>query len=133
MRARHGVGHGVEPNCQVHDRRPCLPPNTGKLLTRGPAPRQHILAAAIRPATASATDRVHRHNVRHTTKSNFAGFTRIHAAIDTHNKCYAGFKDFSRAALSFLREKVPRNWHVYCYQVTDNFRVIDRADFRVLA
>ena len=25
----------------------------------------------------------------------------------THNKCYAGFKDFSRAVLTFLREKVP--------------------------
>ena len=33
---------------------------------------------------------------------------------------------------TFLREKVPRNWHVYCDQVTDNFRVIDPADFRVL-
>ena len=34
---------------------------------------------------------------------------------------------------TFLREKVPRNWRVYCDQVTDNFRVIDPADFRVLA
>jgi transposase len=51
----------------------------------------------------------------------------------THNKCYAAFKDFTRAVLTFLREKVPRNWHVYCDQVTDNFRVIDPADFRVLA
>jgi transposase len=51
----------------------------------------------------------------------------------THNKCYAGFKDFTRALLTFLRETVPRNWHVYCDQVTDNFRVIDPADFRVLA
>ena len=46
---------------------------------------------------------------------------------------YAGFKDFTRVVLTFLREKVPRNWHVYCDQVTDNFRVIDPADFRVLA
>ena len=45
----------------------------------------------------------------------------------THNKCYADFKDFSRAVLSFLREKVPRNWHVYCDQVTDNFRIIAMA------
>jgi len=51
----------------------------------------------------------------------------------THNKCYAGFKDFTRAVLTFLREKVPRNWPVYRDQVTDNFRVIDPADFRVLA
>jgi hypothetical protein len=49
-----------------------------------------------------------------------------------HNKCDAGFKDFSRAVLSFLREKVPRNWHVSCDQVTDNFRVIDPADLLVL-
>jgi hypothetical protein len=27
----------------------------------------------------------------------------------THNKCYAGFKDFKRAVLTFLREQVPRN------------------------
>jgi transposase len=51
----------------------------------------------------------------------------------THNKCYASFKDFSRAVLIFLREKVPRNWHVYCDQVTDNFRIIDPGNFRVLA
>ena len=51
----------------------------------------------------------------------------------THNKCYAGFKDFTRAVLTFLRETVPRNWPVYCDQVTDNFRVIDPTDFRVLA
>ena len=51
----------------------------------------------------------------------------------THNKCYAGFKDFSREILTFLREKVPRNWHVYCDQVTDNFRIIDPGNFRVLA
>lgn len=50
----------------------------------------------------------------------------------THNKCYAGFKDFTRAVLSFLRERVPRNWHIFCDEVTDNFRVIDPADFRVL-
>ena len=46
----------------------------------------------------------------------------------THNKCYAGFKDFSRAIPSFLREKVPRNRHVYCDEVTDNYSVIDPAD-----
>ena len=51
----------------------------------------------------------------------------------THNKCYAGFKDFSRAVLTFLREKVPRNWHIYCDEVTDNFRIIDPGNFRVLA
>jgi hypothetical protein len=27
---------------------------------------------------------------------------------------------------------VPKNWRVYCDSVTDNFRVINPADFRVL-
>ena len=51
----------------------------------------------------------------------------------THNKCYASFKDFKAAILGFLRETVPRNWRQFCDEVTDNFRVIDPADFRVLA
>ncbi len=49
----------------------------------------------------------------------------------THNKCYASFKDFSIAMLTFLRDDVPRNWDTYCDRVTDNFRIIDRKDFRV--
>jgi hypothetical protein len=44
-----------------------------------------------------------------------------------------GFKDFSRAILTFLRDTVPRHWNAYCDEVTDNFRVTDPADFRVLA
>ena len=51
----------------------------------------------------------------------------------THNKCYANFKDFSAAVLTFVRHDVPRNWNQYCDQVTDNFRIIDPKDFRVLA
>ena len=51
----------------------------------------------------------------------------------THNKCYASFLDFSVAVLTFLRYDVPKNWNIYCDQVTDNFRVIDPKDFRVLA
>ena len=51
----------------------------------------------------------------------------------TNNKCYAGFKDFSRAVLTFLREKVPRNWQVYCDEVTDNFRINGPGNFQVLA
>jgi hypothetical protein len=35
--------------------------------------------------------------------------------------------------LTFLREEVPRKWHVYCDTVTDNFRVIDPENFRILA
>src|SRR5271169_3545000 len=50
----------------------------------------------------------------------------------THNKCYASFKDFSIAMLTFLRDDVPRNWDTYCDRVTDNFRIINPKDFRVL-
>jgi hypothetical protein len=51
----------------------------------------------------------------------------------THNKCYATFKDFGIAMLAFLREDVPKNWCTWCDEVTDNFRVIDPKDFRILA
>jgi len=51
----------------------------------------------------------------------------------THNKCYGTFRDFSTATLTFLRDTVPANWPAWCDQVTDNFRVIDPKDFRVLA
>jgi hypothetical protein len=43
------------------------------------------------------------------------------------------FKDFSDAILTFPREEVPRNWRIYCDDVTDNFRVISPKDFRILA
>ena len=51
----------------------------------------------------------------------------------THNRCYASFTDFSTAILTFLRDEVPSNWRRYCDQVSDNFRVIDPTNFRVLA
>ncbi len=51
----------------------------------------------------------------------------------THNRCYETFADFSGAILTFLREEVPRKWHVYCDAVSDNFRVISPKDFRILA
>src|SRR5450755_2434649 len=50
----------------------------------------------------------------------------------THNRCYAKFNDFCNAVLGFLRDEVPRNWRVYCDSVSDNFRIINSADFRVL-
>ena len=50
----------------------------------------------------------------------------------THNKCYQKFKDFRTAILDFLRDEVPKNWHFYCDSVSDNFRVINPKDFRVL-
>ena len=51
----------------------------------------------------------------------------------THNKCYATFTDFSTAMLNFLRHSVPQSWRTYCDQVTDNFRVINPTDFRIIA
>jgi transposase len=51
----------------------------------------------------------------------------------THNRCYQRFVDFREAMLKFLREDVPRNWSVYCDTVSDNFRVIDPEDYRILA
>ena len=51
----------------------------------------------------------------------------------THNKCYGTFREFSAAMLTFLRTDVPRNWHDYCDQVSDNFRVIDPTKHRIMA
>ena len=62
---------------------PCLPPNTDKPLTRGPVPRQPSSQPLSAQASPQQRSRVHRYNVTHTTKSNFAGLLRIHAAIDT--------------------------------------------------
>jgi transposase len=50
----------------------------------------------------------------------------------THNRCYATYNDFCRTVLHFLREEVPKNWAILCDSVTDNFRIISPADFRVL-
>jgi hypothetical protein len=36
------------------------------------------------------------------------------------------------ATLDFLREKVPKKWGSFRDSVTDNFRVINPKDFRVL-
>ena len=51
----------------------------------------------------------------------------------THNKCHETFRDFRDAILTFLREEVPRNWRLYCDEVTDNFRIISPKNFRILA
>ena len=50
----------------------------------------------------------------------------------THNTCYATCRQFADATLGFLREKVPRNWANFCDSVTDNFRVINPKEFRVM-
>ena len=50
----------------------------------------------------------------------------------THNKCYASYREFAEKALGFLRETVPRKWPAFCDSVSDNFRVINPSEFRVL-
>src|ERR1700693_4959240 len=50
----------------------------------------------------------------------------------THNRTYATCAQFADAPLGFLREKVLRNWADFCDSVTDNFRVINPKDFRVM-
>ena len=50
----------------------------------------------------------------------------------THNKCYATCGQFADATLIFLRDKVPKNWASFRDSVTDNFRVINPKDFRVM-
>ena len=50
----------------------------------------------------------------------------------THNTCYASHREFAEAVLDFLREHVPRRWPEFRDSVTDNFRVIDPKDFRLL-
>ena len=50
----------------------------------------------------------------------------------THNTTYATCRDFADATLEFLRDTVPKNWPELCDSVTDNFRIIDPKDFRVV-
>ncbi len=51
----------------------------------------------------------------------------------THNKCYAKFRDFAEAVLGFLRKTVPERFDEFSSSITDNFRVINPKDFRILA
>jgi len=50
----------------------------------------------------------------------------------THNRTYTTARDFKTKAMAFLTEHVPKNWHLLCDSVTDNFRVINPRDFRVV-
>ena len=56
----------------------------------------------------------------------------MHAFV-THNKCYATRKEFCEAILEFLNNTVPNQFHRFRDRITDNFRVIEASDFRVLA
>jgi transposase len=50
----------------------------------------------------------------------------------THNKSHTSIRTFQTAVLTFLRYDVPRKWSEFCDQVSDNFRIIDPNDFRVI-
>jgi len=50
----------------------------------------------------------------------------------THNKSYPTYTDFARSILKFLRHDVPQKWKEFADSVTDNFRVIQPSQFRVL-
>jgi transposase len=51
----------------------------------------------------------------------------------THNRDFKTFSAFRKAIITFLRYEVPRHWKRFRDRITDNFRVIHRADFRVIA
>jgi transposase len=51
----------------------------------------------------------------------------------THNKTYPTCREFAYPILNFLRDEVPRKWGEFCDSVTDNFRVVLPANFRILA
>lgn len=55
----------------------------------------------------------------------------MHKAV-THNKCHATYGAFCRAVLGFLRDDVPAQWNTLRDTVTDNFRVINPAEFRIV-
>ena len=50
----------------------------------------------------------------------------------THNTCWPHHRRFAEEVLSFLREKVPKQWDQFRDSVADNFRVIHPEHFRVL-
>ena len=50
----------------------------------------------------------------------------------THNRTYATYREFAEVTLDFLRNKVPKYWPDFCDSVSDNFRVINPKNFRVL-
>jgi transposase len=50
----------------------------------------------------------------------------------THNRDHKTIRDFASAILGFLRTEVTRKWSTFCDQVSDNFRIIDPANFQVI-
>ena len=50
----------------------------------------------------------------------------------THNRCYATLREFKAATIDFLTNTVPEKWPVFRDTVTDNFRIINPSDFRIV-
>jgi transposase len=50
----------------------------------------------------------------------------------THNKSHSSLRAFQTAVLTFLRYDVPRRWSIFCNHVSDNFRVIDPKNYRII-
>ena len=55
----------------------------------------------------------------------------MHKAI-THNRCSANIRAFQAEVLKFLRHTVPQNWTELCDAVSDNFRVRDPNQYRII-
>ena len=51
----------------------------------------------------------------------------------THNRTYPTYRQFADAMLHFLRAEVPSRWGEIADSITDNFRIIRPANFRILA
>ena len=51
----------------------------------------------------------------------------------THNRCFGSLREFQRELLTFLRRTVPAKWETFCDAVSDNFRVRDPNEFRILS
>ena len=51
----------------------------------------------------------------------------------THNRTYPTYREFAEAMLHFLRAEVPQKWGEFADSITDNFRIIRPANFRILA
>jgi transposase len=49
-----------------------------------------------------------------------------------HNRFYATFKDFAEAVPTFLTQTVPKHFDQFSSRITDNFRVLDPKNFRIL-
>ena len=46
---------------------------------------------------------------------------------------YPTQKQFAQAILAFFRETIPKEWKNFRDKVSDNFRVINHENFRILA